>query len=148
MKSKPIILIVLVAMLFMLGLSNAKAETIKRFNDEEPEIVEGGDVSVSCGGVFTQDAIDLIKEVLGYFRILAPAVLIVMIGVDLVTAVISMEYMPGKDDSMRKAMSKIFLRVIAAILLFFIPTILNIILGLDGVKDKLVISEDCNDFYK
>ena len=89
----------------------------------------------------------MIQEILGYFRILAPAVLIVMIGIDLITAVMSMEYMPGKDDSIRKAVSKISLRIIAAILLFFVPTIITIVMNLDGVKQKVVVDSSCMDLY-
>ena len=91
--------------------------------------------------------INMIQEILGYFRILAPAVLIVMIGIDLITAVMSMEYMPGKDDSIRKAVSKISLRIIAAILLFFVPTIITIVMNLDGVKQKVVVDSSCMDLY-
>ena len=70
-----------------------------------------------------------------------------MIGIDLITAVMSMEYMPGKDDSIRKAVSKISLRIIAAILLFFVPTIITIVMNLDGVKQKVVVDSSCMDLY-
>ncbi len=148
MKNKSIIALILIFGLFFIGIMNARAETFKRFDDDsQPDIVEGGQVSATCDGIFTEDAWNMIQEILGYFRILAPAVLIVMIGIDLITAVMSMEYMPGKDDSIRKAVSKISLRIIAAILLFFVPTIITIVMNLDGVKQKVVVDSSCMDLY-
>lgn len=148
MKNRSIIALLLIFGVFFIGIINARAETIKRFDDNnQPQIVDGSEVGVSCDGIFTEDAWALVQEILGYFRILAPAVLIVMIGIDLITAVMNAEYMPGKDDSIRKAVSKISLRIIAALLLFFIPTILTIIFNLDGIREKVVIDPSCLDLY-
>ena len=149
MKNRYIIALLLIVGVFFIGIINAKAETYKRFanNTTQPQIVEGSEVGVSCDGIFTEDAWALVQEILGYFRILAPAVLIVMIGIDLITAVMNAEYMPGKDDSIRKAVSKISLRIIAALLLFFVPTLLTVIFNLDGVREKIVIDDSCLDLY-
>lgn len=149
MKNKFLLLLVVVLCSLAFSTKIVEAQTYYRFDDAEDQkqVAEGTTVSNDCGGIFTPEAIKIIQECLGYFRILAPAVLIIMIAVDLVQVLFSMEYsMPGgRDDTIRKATSKITKRIIAAVLLFFIPTIISIILNLDGVKDELQIPQDCID---
>ena len=91
------------------------------------------EVRANCNGIFTQEAIDLIKEILNYFRILGPAVFVVMIAVDLLQAVAA-----NDDKAMKKATGKIFKRAIATILLFFVPTIVIILLNMPGIKETMV----------
>ena len=102
---------------------------------------ESGGGGGGCGGFLTQEAVDIIKEILGYFRILAPAILLVMIGIDFAGAVIAQD-----DAALKKAGSKVVSRVIGIVLLFFVPTLVRFILGLPGVQDAIVISDDplCN----
>ena len=150
MKAKLIIILFIGLLAF--AYKPVEAQVIYRFDETEAQkpVAEGSTVSNDCGGIFTPEALEIINECLGYFRILAPAVLIIMIAVDLVQVLMSMEYsMPGgRDDTIRKATSKITKRIIAAVLLFFIPTIISILLNLDGVKDTLQIPQDCIDVIK
>ena len=151
MKYKLIIFVVVFLSIFSFGITTVEAQTVHSFEESEEQlpIAEGSQVSNDCGGIFTEDALNIIQECLGYFRILAPAVLIVMIAVDLFQVITSAEYMPGgKDDSVRKATQRIFRRILAAVLLFFVPTIVSILLNLDGVKDTLEIPEDCINVIK
>lgn len=104
------------------------------------DIFLAGDGAV-CGGWITQDALDMIQEILNYFRIFAPILLIVFVALDFGKAVISQD-----NDALKKAQSKVISRAIATILLFFVPTITRAILNLDGVKDTIVIPEECKAF--
>lgn len=104
------------------------------------DIFLAGDGAV-CGGWITQDALDMIQEILNYFRIFAPILLIVFVALDFGKAVISQD-----SDALKKAQSKVISRAIATILLFFVPTITRAILNLDGVKDTIVIPEECKAF--
>ncbi len=104
------------------------------------DIFLAGDEAV-CGGWITQDALDMIQEILNYFRIFAPILLIVFVALDFGKAVISQD-----SDALKKAQSKVISRAIATILLFFVPTITRAILNLDGVKDTIVIPEECKAF--
>ena len=83
---------------------------------------------ISCNSVFTPEALDLIREVLAYFRILGPAVLIVMIAVDFTRAVAG-----NNKDDLAKCFGRILKRCIATVLLFLVPTIVMLLLDLDGL---------------
>ena len=88
----------------------------------------------SCNSLFTPDGLNLIREILSWIRILGPILLIILIAVDLASIVFSPDM--KKNDSV----SKIAKRIIAVILLFFVPTIIRAIFNLDGVKG--MISDD------
>ena len=149
MKRKPLLLIFIAVLLFSVIIIRPEARTIRSYSDnssnkEVVNIIEGNKVDDTCGGIFTPEALDIISELLNYFRILTPAVLIVMIGADLTSIVMSSERMPGgKDDSVRRATSRIVRRLIAAVLLFLVPTIIKVALNLDGVKEAITLDSNC-----
>jgi len=91
----------------------------------------------SCDNLFTPEALKLINEVLGYFRILAPAVLILMVAIDLFSILIS------KEKQEHVYVSKIAKRIIATLLLFLVPTLVTVLLSLNGVKDVLEVDPLC-----
>ena len=95
----------------------------------------------TCDNLFTPEALKILNELLGYFRILAPAVLIVMVSVDLVSIILSSNN--PADKSHLKYVSNIVRRTIATVLVFFVPTIVSILLNLDGVRDTLEIDPLC-----
>ena len=93
---------------------------------------------VDCNsGILTSDAVDLIREVLGYFRVLGPIALIIFVALDFANAVIAQS-----PDAVKKAESKVIPRAIATLLLFFVPTIVRFILGLEGVRSAIEIPND------
>ena len=97
----------------------------------------GGGGGASCDGLFTADALDMIETILDYFRILAPVALIVLVAVDFSTAVISQD-----NDALNKAQSKVVARTVGAVLTFFVPTIVKIILNLPGIREAIEIPSD------
>ncbi len=138
MNKKIIIISIFMVLTLAFGAINAKAYEVKSFDD--PKVVDGSNVDSSCNGIFTPEALDLIDEILGYFRILAPIVLILMIAVDFGLAVMSSD---AKDDAMKKAISRAVRRGIAAILVFLVPTIVKVLLQLDGVKSAIQTDPSC-----
>lgn len=86
-------------------------------------------IEANCDSIFTPEALELIKEVLGYFRILAPILLIVLLAVDYGSVVLS-----GEKDSMTKANSKAIKRVIATVCIFLVPTFVTIALDLVSIR--------------
>ena len=138
MNKKIIIVSIMLLMVLFVGIKPAQAAERKVF--DEPTVVDGSKTDNSCNGIFTPEALDLIDEILGYFRILAPIVLILMIAVDFASAVIGSE---GKDDAMKKAIGRSTKRAIAAVLVFLVPTIVKAILQLDGVRDTIASDPNC-----
>ena len=96
-------------------------------------------VDANCDSLFTPEALQIIREILGYFRILGPIALIIFIALDYGTAVIAQD-----NDALKKANSKVVSRSIAVALLFFVPLIITVILDLTPFAGK---SSDylCND---
>ncbi len=103
-------------------------------NDEEEDDGYSSDeaIDVSCDGLFTPQALELINEILGYLRILAPIALIVLVAQDFAVAVIL-----NNNDALKKATGKVTKRSIALIAFFLVPTFIQLILGLPGIKDYL-----------
>ncbi len=140
MRTKFIIVTMILSLFLIFQATPVNAETRKVFDD--PQVVDGSNVDASCNGIFTPEALELIDEVLNYFRILAPVVLILMIGVDFASAVMGSDS-GGKEDAMKKAISRATRRGIAAVLLFLIPTIVKVLLSLDGIKGTIVSDPNC-----
>ena len=141
MKKK--IFIVSLLLLLVISLQTRVVNASTRHTFDDPQVIDGSNTDASCNGIFTPEALELIDEVLGYFRILAPAVLVLMIAVDFATAVIGADPPGGKDEAMRKATSKAVRRAIAAVLLFLIPTIVKVLLSMDGIKGNIVSDPNC-----
>ena len=99
--------------------------------------LEGQGDYANCDGVFTQEGLDIIKDILNWIRILAPVLLVLFVALDFATAVISQD-----NDALNKAGKKIVPRIIATALLFFIPTIVRAILSLDGIASAITIPDD------
>lgn len=76
------------------------------------------------------DTIDIINEVLNWIKILAPILLILFGSIDFAKAVLT-----DDDKALKKATGDFVKRAIAAATLFFVPLIVNLLLGLDGIKD-------------
>ena len=72
-----------------------------------------------------------IWQVVGYvlliFKIVIPVILIIMGMIDLGKAVVA-----GKDDEIKKYTKSLAIRGVSAVLIFFVPTIIGLIMGLVG----------------
>lgn len=89
-----------------------------------------------------------IWQVVGYlllvFKIVIPIILIILGMIDLGKAVVA-----SKDDEIKKSMKSLMWRAIAAIAIFFIPTIIGIVMGLvsnfstSGAKDDYNVCKTC-----
>ena len=81
-----------------------------------------------------------VSAVITVIQIVVPILLILMGSIDMVKAV-----MAGKDDEIKKAQGTLIKRVIAAIIVFFIPLLVQLMLGLIPVGDSNagVTFKDC-----
>ncbi len=107
----------------------------------------GVDVSVNVGaedGFCAQSA--NIWQTVGYilmvFKIVIPILLIVFGMIDLGKAVIA-----SKDDEIKKATKSLLIRAISAIVIFLIPTLVGVLMGIVGnfsdVSDDYHICSAC-----
>ena len=68
---------------------------------------------------------DVVKSVLTIIQIAVPILLIIMGSMDLMQAV-----MAGKEDEIKNAQGTFVKRAIAAVIVFFIPLIVSLVMGL------------------
>ncbi len=138
---KVVTLLILLIGIVLISKVDVNAEVFKTrksyANNVTIEYLDGQSSSVSCEGLLTQEGLDMIKEILNWIRILAPILVILLVALDLSSAVMSSD-----NDALSKATKKIVPRLIAVALLFFIPTIIRAILSIDGIADSITIPDD------
>ena len=66
-----------------------------------------------------------INEALKYIRIFVPILLLVLVATDFLKAAFS-----STEDAMKKTQAKTIKRIVIAVIIFFVPTIVNLILNL------------------
>lgn len=91
----------------------------------------------NCNALLTQEAADFLVEIITIIRYAVPVLLIILCTTDLVTVVVSQD-----DNAMKKSISRIVKRFIAAVAIFFVPWIIQLILGMDAIKDSLNLVDD------
>jgi len=99
----------------------------------EGESIADFEAVISCTDLFG-DANDenslayMINTVLGYVRVIVPILVIVFGLFDLGKAVVA-----SKEDEMKKAQSTFIKRVIIGVVVFFVPTVVNIVMDLADI---------------
>lgn len=83
----------------------------------------------ACGDL--RPVINFLKAILGIIQWGIPILLIIMGSIDLGKAV-----MASDDKEIKGATSKLIKRAIAAIAVFFIPLLVNLLIGMVGDSDK------------
>ena len=93
---------------------------------------------MNCNAIFTEEAWKMLNDGINLVKLIIPIILIVLISLDVITAVTS-----SKEENMTKS---VFVnsknRIIAAALVFLLPTILQLILNLPPVKTTLNLVDD------
>lgn len=110
-------------------LYSSKLDKIER-GEYEDVIDPGffGDVDNCRKDLLGNEFADILDELFMIVRIVVPILMIVLIAKDFVVAVTA-----GKEDDMKKAQSTAIKRLIIGVIIFLLPTIVNVILGLIGL---------------
>ena len=91
----------------------------------------------SCDALLTREAAEFIADIVTIARIAVPILLIVLCSSDFVAIV------TGQDEKVTKtSISRIVKRFIAAAAFFFVPLIIQLILGIDAVNNALNLVDD------
>ena len=93
--------------------------------------------AATCEGLLTADAAMFISDIMKLITIAIPILLIVLCSSDLFGIVTSQD-----DGAVKKAVSRIVKRFIAAAAFFFVPFLIQLVLGIDAVKDSLNLVDD------
>lgn len=96
--------------------------------DKNPVGVGSGDFDTDspCTGNFKR-VFTAIGWIFFMAKIVIPIILIIFGSIDIGKAVIS-----AKDDEIKKSVKSLVIRIIAGIIIFFVPALLNVIVGLIG----------------
>ena len=70
----------------------------------------------------------LLQQVLNYIRILGPILVVILSSIDFAKSI-----MANDDDSMKKAQKKLMIRLILAVALFLVPTLVTVLLNIFGI---------------
>ena len=69
----------------------------------------------------------LLQQILNYIKILGPILVVILSSLDFAKAIIASD-----DESMKKAEKKLMIRLILAVALFLVPTLVSVMLDLLG----------------
>ena len=94
----------------------------------------------NCKQLFGDDLIEIIDKVMGYIKILVPILLLVFGTTDFFTAIFSSD-----QEEMISKRKKFFKRLIAAIIVFIVPTFVNLVLKLSNSVWSNIHEETCVD---
>ena len=84
----------------------------------------------SCEMTELLPVISAVKFILKVIQYVVPVVLIIFGSIDLIKAVIA-----GKEDDIKKNQQTLFKRIIAAVIVFLVPLIVSVVMGLIGGDD-------------
>lgn len=73
----------------------------------------------------------LLQRILNYIKILGPSLAIVLSSIDYTKAIVTSD-----SDSMKKTNKRFINRLVAAVLLFFVPMLTELILGILGITSS------------
>lgn len=98
--------------------------------------LEDYDQPQDCSGIFgdpdDKDSVAfLIQKILDYIKVIAPILVVVLSSIDFVKVVWSSD-----DESMKKAQQKLAKRLVAAVLLFMLPVLINLMFNL--INDSII----------
>lgn len=135
MKMKLSIIYILIIYIFTIIPSNTYAFGVSTNTNTNSyvQILDGetidcnGDNSL-LGNVNDEKSVAwLLQKLLNYIKILGPSIAIVLGSLDFIKAIVSSD-----EENMKKTQKRFVNRLIAAALLFFIPLIVELLLGLFG----------------
>lgn len=131
---KKVLIVSLILLIGLFFVDNALAETYNNYTS----------ATVSCGSGMITNIPSALPKVLNIvyiiLQIVVPVLLVVLGTLDLFKSIIA-----SKDDEMKKGQGMFLKRLIAAVLIFFVFSIVKIIISLvaDGNENQLIDCAEC-----
>ena len=116
---------------------NDEFESIK---DEFKDLIDryGVVVIIDCEDLIGPELRKKLNEYMFYFRIIVPIVIIVLGTLDLFSAVLAAD-----EDKMKKSQAKFIKRLMIGIAIFFVPTVINLILDIFNTVWTNISTDTC-----
>lgn len=113
-----------------------EADSIVNVNTGEKEkyTKKGDDVAADCNALLTPEVQELVRNILNLIKYAGPILVVVLTIFDLIKAALS-----GDAGELKKVSGRFIKRVIAAVLLFFIPIIIGLIFDFFNITSSSCI---------
>ncbi len=114
--------------------STSDDETYEDYEDSDGPDISGPSTSSGCSGIIGNGQFRIyLTDILNAMRIVGVAMVIVFSTIDFAQALITQD-----NDAMKKASEKSMKRLILAMVIFFTPILLNILLSLVGIDASCI----------
>lgn len=103
-------------------------------------VINNFNVLAECG-LFSKAEFDLVSRVYKAILFSVPAIVVLLCTIDIAKAVMAQD-----DNAIKKAQSSAIKRLIAGVIVFFIPVLLNLFLGMNYTDDdgnKIDLGKNC-----
>ena len=114
--------------------NNSQASVSEEAKKEEEEIsnkkladinMVGDENATTCVEVLGESVVEFLQMLFNYVKVLGPILVIILSSIDFTKTV-----MTGDEQSMKKAQNNLFIRLLCAVGIFLLPTIVTIIINL------------------
>lgn len=100
--------------------------------DDLKEDLNSYNQSTTCNGILGEPGNEesvawLLQQILNYIKILGPILVVILSSMDFAKAI-----MTSDDESMKKAEKKLMIRLVLAVALFLVPTLVSVMLSIFG----------------
>lgn len=100
--------------------------------DDLKEDLNSYNQSTTCNGILGEPGDEesvawLLQQILNYIKILGPILVVILSSMDFAKAIIASD-----DESMKKAEKKLMIRLVLAVALFLVPTLVSVMLNVLG----------------
>lgn len=103
--------------------------TLDTLREDLESYDQNGDCNSLLGSTEDEDSVAwLLQQLLNYIKILGPILVVILSSLDFAKAIITSD-----DDTMKKAEKKLVIRLILAVALFLIPTLVSVLLNIFGI---------------
>jgi len=109
--------------------NNLKETTSSEYDKKVTEFLNTKITNTGCESILG-DVVDIVDEIFGIIKIVAPILLIVFGSLDFGQAVLQ-----DNQDALKKATSKFIKRAIATVVIFFVPLLVRLVLRLPGMEE-------------
>ena len=94
---------------------------------------------IGCSDIFSEEpgsVGSILRTILGYIRVIGPILVVILSAIDFIKAIFGFD-----EKAMTNAYHKLIIRLIAAIALFLIPTLIDVLLN-------FINATTCTDYFK
>ena len=121
------------------GDTDRAEDTDENWQREDAISDENWNQPIGCSDIFSEEpgsVGSILRTILGYIRVIGPILVVLLSAIDFIKAIFGFD-----EKAMSNAYRKLIIRLIAAIALFLIPTLIDVLLD-------FINASTCTDYFK